>query len=54
MAHTAAITIEHLGAQEWLADARPADGTARLEFDLPMPGIARIRLSAGRATVRHG
>jgi xylan 1,4-beta-xylosidase len=40
--------------QERLADARPADGTARLEFDLPMPGIARIRLSADRATVRHG
>ncbi len=40
--------------QERLPDALPADGTARLEFDLPMPGIARIRLSAGNATARHG
>jgi xylan 1,4-beta-xylosidase len=35
---------------ERLPDVRPAAGLARFEFDLPMPGIARIRLSPGRAT----
>jgi xylan 1,4-beta-xylosidase len=40
--------------QERLPDARAVGGTARLEFDLPMPGIARIRLSADRITVRPG
>ncbi len=33
-----------------LADVTPADGTARLDLDLPMPGVARIRLaSSGRS-----
>jgi xylan 1,4-beta-xylosidase len=32
---------------ERLQDVRPASGTAHFEFDLPMPGIARIRLSKG-------
>jgi xylan 1,4-beta-xylosidase len=35
---------------ERLPDVRPAAGPARFEFDLPMPGIARIRLSPDRAT----
>jgi xylan 1,4-beta-xylosidase len=32
---------------ERLPDVRPDAGTAHFEFDLPMPGIARLRLSAG-------
>ena len=35
---------------ERLPDIRPAAGPARFEFDLPMPGIARIRLSPDRTT----
>jgi xylan 1,4-beta-xylosidase len=38
---------------ERLPDVRPAAGLAHFEFDLPMPGIARIRLSAGRETTGH-
>ena len=30
---------------ERLPSTRPADGTARFEFGLPMPGVARIRLT---------
>jgi xylan 1,4-beta-xylosidase len=30
---------------ERLPDARPEHGTARFAFDLPMPGVARVRLS---------
>ncbi len=33
--------------EEHLPDVLPADGNAAFEFDLPMPGIVRIRLSAG-------
>jgi xylan 1,4-beta-xylosidase len=31
----------------------PGGDAARFDFHLPMPGIARIRLSAGEATPRH-
>ncbi len=34
--------------EERLPDVRPAGGTACFDFDLPMPGIVRIRLSAGQ------
>lgn len=30
-----------------LEDIMPTDGTARFVFDIPMPGVARIRLSTG-------
>jgi xylan 1,4-beta-xylosidase len=40
--------------EEQLADVKPEDGTVHVDFDLPMPGVARIRLSAGPATARHG
>ncbi len=33
--------------EEQLADVAVSDGTAALDFALPMPGIARIRLSTG-------
>ncbi len=36
--------------EEPLPAAGPDRGTARFHFDLPMPGIARIRVSAGRGT----
>ena len=36
--------------REPLLDVRARDGAARFDFDLPMPGIARIRLSPGHAT----
>ncbi|HEY2579874.1 MAG TPA: hypothetical protein VGI74_26475 [Streptosporangiaceae bacterium] len=36
-----------------LPDVTPDGGSARFDFDLPMPGIARIRLGAGTATSRH-
>ncbi len=39
---------------ERLGDVTPDDGTARFTFDLPMPGIARIRLSPGRSAARQG
>ncbi len=38
---------------ERLGDVTPDDGTARFTFDLPMPGIARIRLSPGRTAARR-
>jgi xylan 1,4-beta-xylosidase len=38
---------------ERLPDVTPDFRTAQFSFDLPMPGIARIRLSAGEATARH-
>jgi hypothetical protein len=31
--------------EERLPDVRPERGTARFAFHLPMPGVARIRLS---------
>jgi len=34
--------------EERLPDVLPDDGTATFTFDLPMPGVARIRLIAGR------
>jgi xylan 1,4-beta-xylosidase len=37
---------DHLDEQR-LADVTPAEHTARFEFALPMPGVARIRLAAG-------
>ncbi|HEY2509045.1 MAG TPA: hypothetical protein VGI58_21215 [Streptosporangiaceae bacterium] len=37
-----------------LPDVTPSDGVARFDFALPMPGIARIRLSASRAAARQG
>lgn len=40
--------------EQRLPDVRPEQGTARFDFRLPLPGIARIRLSADRATARHG
>ena len=33
--------------QERLADVQPTDGEAFVTFSIPMPGVARIRLSAG-------
>jgi xylan 1,4-beta-xylosidase len=36
-----------------LPDVTPDGGTARFDIDLPMPGIARIRLSAGEAPARY-
>ena len=41
------------GRRERLPDVIPDGGAAHFSFDLPMPGIARIRLSAGEATARH-
>jgi xylan 1,4-beta-xylosidase len=38
---------------ERLPDVTPDGGSAEVSFDLPMPGIARIRLSAGEAIARH-
>ena len=38
---------------ELLPDVTPDDGTARFDIDLPMPGIARIRLSTGEAAARY-
>ena len=38
---------------ERLPDVTPDGGAARFGFELPMPGIARIRLSAGEATARR-
>ncbi|HUY47611.1 MAG TPA: hypothetical protein VMV92_18075 [Streptosporangiaceae bacterium] len=35
--------------EERLPDVRPDRGTARFDFDLPMPGVTRIRLTAGVA-----
>ncbi len=41
--------------EEQLPDVVPADGgTARFDFRLPMPGVARIRLSAGLGSARLG
>ena len=39
--------------EERLADVTPGDGTARFHLDLPMPGVARIRMSAGPPPARH-
>jgi xylan 1,4-beta-xylosidase len=36
-----------------LPDVTPSGGAARFDFALPMPGIARIRLSASRARARQ-
>ncbi len=38
--------VDHLHEQR-LPDLEPVAGTGQLELDLPMPGVARIRLSAG-------
>jgi xylan 1,4-beta-xylosidase len=38
---------------ELLPDVTPDRGAARFDIDLPMPGIARIRLSAGEAAARY-
>jgi hypothetical protein len=40
--------------EERLPDVLPERGTARFDFDLPLLGIARIRLSAGPAAARPG
>ncbi len=48
----ARLRAHDLLAQERLADVSPAAGTASFDVDLPMPGIARIRLSAGRDAAR--
>ncbi len=37
---------------ERLPDVTGGGGTAHFDFDLPMPGVARIRLRAGHATAR--
>jgi xylan 1,4-beta-xylosidase len=39
--------------EEQLPDVAATDGTASFSFDLPMPGVARIRLTAGSAMARH-
>lgn len=39
--------------EERLPDVRTPDGTARFRIDLPMPGVARIRLSAVRPPARQ-
>jgi xylan 1,4-beta-xylosidase len=36
--------------EEQLRDVIPDDGAARFDFDLPMPGVVRIRVGAGRGT----
>jgi xylan 1,4-beta-xylosidase len=33
-----------------LPDVTPVNGTARIDVELPMPGVARIRLTNGRAS----
>jgi xylan 1,4-beta-xylosidase len=38
--------------EERLPDVAPADGTARFDFPLPMPGVTRIRLSPDSASQR--
>ena len=36
--------------EEQLRDVVPDDGAVRFDFDLPMPGVVRIRVGAGRGT----
>jgi xylan 1,4-beta-xylosidase len=36
--------------EEQLRDVIPDDGAVRFDFDLPMPGVVRIRVGAGRGT----
>jgi xylan 1,4-beta-xylosidase len=38
--------------EERLPDISPEDGAAHFDFDLPMPGVARVRLAAGQRTAR--
>lgn len=39
--------------EERLPDVTPQDGTARFRIELPMPGVARIRLTAGHSSARQ-
>ena len=38
--------------EERLPDITPEDGAAHFDFDLPMPGVARIRLTTGHPAAR--
>jgi hypothetical protein len=50
-AHLAAPRHAHSELHKELRPAVSTDrGRTRFPFDLPMPGMARIRLSAGRGT----